>query len=369
MIGLGFLKYIVSAGPSAISRTITIDHTLAGSANSSNFPVLVSINDATLKSISNGGHVYRTDGFDITFYSDSGFTALLNWEVESYDSVNGILVAWVKIPTISHTVDTLFYMQYGSPVITTFQGGTVATVYTAGNAQCVYHLNDATDATSNNNGTDFSVTYGTGIIGNAAIFSSLSLSTINIGDVTAFNSASAFTITTWAKFDISDGNSYNGFFYKESGIADYGNDILMYYVGGGPEFHLQMNNGADGDVNSTGDTWITDGNWHKIDYIFDGSQSTNATKLRLQVDNNPRALSFGYTIPTTTPNLSGKSAHIGSDISGISIPVNYNGLMDEFRIYTIATSDSWRTSEYNNQKFPGNFSGGAGDFLLYSSEY
>jgi hypothetical protein len=66
-------------------RSLTIDHTKCGSANSSGFPVLVSINHSTLKDLAHGGHVfYNTTGYDIIFTSDSAGTTKIPWEVEFY---------------------------------------------------------------------------------------------------------------------------------------------------------------------------------------------------------------------------------------------------------------------------------------------
>ena len=95
---------------------MTIDHTKVPSTQS-NFTVLVSLTDPALKTIANGGHVANANGFDIGFYADSGGTTKLKWEVEKYDGTTGNLIAWVKIPSVSSTTDTVFYLFYGDPSI------------------------------------------------------------------------------------------------------------------------------------------------------------------------------------------------------------------------------------------------------------
>src|ERR1035437_8448915 len=102
-------------------RSLTIDHTKCGSANSSSFPVLVSLSDATFKDASHSGHVQSSSGYDIIFTSDSAGTTKIPWEIESYDNVNGVLVAWVNVATVSHTVDTVIYVFYGDASISTAQ--------------------------------------------------------------------------------------------------------------------------------------------------------------------------------------------------------------------------------------------------------
>src|SRR5689334_3489822 len=108
------------AGGGGFYVPLTVDHTKCGSADSTDFPVLVDITNAHFKTVANGGHVDNTSSTNsIRFYSDSGLTTLLKFERESYNASTGQVRAWVKIPTLSHSVDTVFYMKYGAPGDTT----------------------------------------------------------------------------------------------------------------------------------------------------------------------------------------------------------------------------------------------------------
>jgi hypothetical protein len=78
------------------------------SGTQSNFPVLVSITSASLKSEINGGHVKNGSGYDIVFRASDGTTALPH-DMESYIAATGQLIAWVKVPSISSATDTLIY--------------------------------------------------------------------------------------------------------------------------------------------------------------------------------------------------------------------------------------------------------------------
>jgi hypothetical protein len=69
-----------------------------------NFPVLVSVTDANLKSLGNGGNVGKNDGTDILFTASDGATKLAH-EIESYNAGTGQLIAWVSVPTVSPTAD------------------------------------------------------------------------------------------------------------------------------------------------------------------------------------------------------------------------------------------------------------------------
>src|ERR1700690_2699336 len=96
------------------TRSLTIDHTKCGGSDSPSFPVLVSLSDTTLKTVGNGGHIQHTTTqsapavkmpADLIFATSSSGATLLPWEVEFYDAVNGILVAWVQL-TVSHSINT-----------------------------------------------------------------------------------------------------------------------------------------------------------------------------------------------------------------------------------------------------------------------
>src|SRR4029079_19487769 len=137
----------------ACQRPMTIDHTKVPSTQS-NFTVLVSLTDPALKTVANGGHVANANGFDIGFYADSGGTIKLKWEVEKYDGTTGNLIAWVKIPSVSSTTDTVFYLMYGDSSINTNQSDPPNTWDSSFKA--VWHLGNGStlslsDSTSNAN--------------------------------------------------------------------------------------------------------------------------------------------------------------------------------------------------------------------------
>ena len=78
----------------------------------------------------------------------------LNHELERWDGSTGTVVAWVKVPVLSSTTDTVIYMWYGNSWVTTSQENKTG-VWDA-NYKGVWHLKDATganvaDSTSNGN--------------------------------------------------------------------------------------------------------------------------------------------------------------------------------------------------------------------------
>ncbi|MFH1100405.1 MAG: DUF2341 domain-containing protein, partial [Methanobacteriota archaeon] len=88
------------------SKQIVIDHTKVP-GDLTNFPVLI-----TCTSPDFVAHA-QTDGDDFAFINPDNETKYAH-EIESYTSVSGELVAWVNVPFISSTTDTIFYMYYGN---------------------------------------------------------------------------------------------------------------------------------------------------------------------------------------------------------------------------------------------------------------
>ncbi|NIO12218.1 MAG: DUF2341 domain-containing protein, partial [Deltaproteobacteria bacterium] len=103
-------------------RSLTIDYNRVGLDNNpgtlSNFPALVSItmggSEHWLKwsGAHASGHVEKEQGWDIVFKSSDGH--ILDHEIEEYDGTNGVLVAWVRVPSVSKSASTVIYMYYGN---------------------------------------------------------------------------------------------------------------------------------------------------------------------------------------------------------------------------------------------------------------
>src|SRR5439155_9565481 len=184
-------------------RQMTVNHTLVPSTQS-NFAVLVSVTDATLRTVSNGGHVANPNGYDIGFYTDSSGSTKLKWEIDSYNPSTGQLIAWVKILNLSSTSDTSFYLFYGDPSITTDQSDPVNTWDS--NFKAIYHLGNGTtlnaaDSTGGgHNGTLVnSPTATTGKIDGAAHFINANSQTISLANSSDFPITTAWTMEAWAK--------------------------------------------------------------------------------------------------------------------------------------------------------------------------
>jgi len=312
-------------------RQMTIDHTKVPSTQS-NFTVLVSVTDPALKTLANGGHVANANGFDIGFYADSGGTAKLKWEVEKYNGITGNLIAWVKIPSVSSTSDTPFYLFYGDPSITTDQSDPLNTWDS--NFKAVYHLGNgttltATDSTGGNNGTLInSPTATAGKINGAAHFVHSSSQAVGLTNPGDFPIATAWTMETWVK-PSTDGNVA----LLWGGTSNNGPHMVLP---GNNTWRVGFWGGAD--VNGTG---VDTSAFHHIAGTFDGSS------LRLYKDGSLIAGPIAAS-PATSSN---PGAVIGSAFGAFY----FNGDVDELRISSTNRSAAWITTEYNNQNSPGTF--------------
>lgn len=132
-------------------KTITVDAgQVIGSSALTDFPVMVRISgDNDLRTSANGGHVEHANGYDIIFTSDQAGTTVLDHQVEAYNGSTGDFTAWVRIPSLSNSVDTEFYMFYGNCAVSA-SSSTTSTWNS--NYDAVYFLHDDfQDSTANNN--------------------------------------------------------------------------------------------------------------------------------------------------------------------------------------------------------------------------
>jgi hypothetical protein len=124
----------------AFRKKITIDHDQVD-GNLVNFPVYV---DANLN-----GKCLNANGYDVMFCDSS--CSEYSCEIENYSS-DGKLKAWVKIPTVSSTVDTVFWIYYKKTGVTT-DPSTTDTWNT--DYKAVYHMTDDPDSSHIKDSTQY----------------------------------------------------------------------------------------------------------------------------------------------------------------------------------------------------------------------
>jgi hypothetical protein len=324
-------------------KLITINHTkVSGSSNLTNFPVLVSLTDADLATVANGGGVGLPDGRDILFTSADGATKL-NHEIESYNPSTGQLIAWVQVPMVSPTTDTTMYIYYGNTSATSQQNPTG--VWDS-NYVGVWHFGNGTtlsasDSTSNgNNGTINGATATSGVIDGGANFNGSG--SISEGATTNTN-APLLSVSIWMKSAQAQQPSYTTMFDRRGGAA-FNNWILdTTYYGNTYEFCMTDDQGSGP---STGQYCLTSGtldtNWHYLAGTYDGTTQT------LYLDGTPVASNpVSITLGTGSYPLNWGSSNGSGQI--------FNGLLDEARFSRVARSAGWIATEYTNQSSPSTF--------------
>jgi hypothetical protein len=336
------------------SRSLTIDHTKCGSSDSTSFPVLVSLTNSTFKTVSNGGHIHNASGFDIVFAADAAGATLYPWEVEFYDGTNGVLVAWVQVPTVSHTADTVLYVAYDNASISTAQNTgsfSPANVWDS-NYVGVWHLPNGTtltanDSTSNSlNGTLTNTPTATaGQIDGAVAFVTSSSQYISLGSTAPLQLTGALTIEAWVHPTADNGRILSNLTLS-SGYQGYD----VYVNSGGVELQLGGTGGLHQLLSASVPLSATS---HYVG-TFDGT--TTGIAYVNGVAGSPDTGFAGL--------LAGSTAYIsqfGPGGSGF-----WGGWLDEVRLSKIARGADWILTEYNNQFGPGNI--GAANFITFGAE-
>ena len=146
---------------------------------------------------------------------------------------------------------------------------------------------------------------------------------------------SRFSISAWMKRNLSNSLVIIG------QIESLSNDISFELWNDGNAY-FEVGNGA----NSYGFVSNTSTNWQHLTMVFDGSQSTNATRLKAYVNGSSVTLSFTGTIPATTGTIN-TNLNVGAYLPNI----NYsNGNISQISIYNKSLSDVEVLRNYNATK-------------------
>ena len=321
-------------------RKITIDHTKVSVAASSGtawqyFPVLVSATYSDLAAISNGGKVGYSQGSDILFTASDGVSKL-NHEIESYSASTGQLIAWVRVPSLSNSTDTVIYMYYGNQSAgdQSNRMGVWDSSYLG-----VWHLPNgssltANDSTSNgNNGAITGATAATGIIDGAA--NSVPGNYI----LASLPNMQKGTVSAWVKVNALPSNdSLVAGFAQSDGSGTYDKDLVVQ-SNGAARFYVYDGSGKYASTTSP----ISANAWAYLVGTADGSNAyiyLNGSQAGSVAAGNTYG---GYSGPDTI--IGGHTAIFGY----------LNQVVDEVRISNAVRPAEWILTEYNNQSTPTSF--------------
>jgi len=311
---------------------LTIDDTKVGS-NLSGFPVLIVLTSSNFDFAD-----AQANGEDIRFV-DSDDLTLLNHETEEWDNSGEEAWIWVRIPTVSSTSDTEFYMYYGNPGAS--DGQNPSAVWDS-NFKMVQHLQETSgtlyDSTSNgNDGTNYGAAYdGSG----------------RINGCYTFTNADRIQIAHDSSLDITQSITLEAFVYLNDKTD--GKIIAKDDTGGGGCYCLHQE-GSDlrlaldlGGWVPLGYSTYNTGEWIYLVGTYD------RTMMRLYLNGGEKATqSRTQAIASRNINLA-----LGNRADDGGTSYDLHGLVDEVRISNIARSAAWIYAQYLSM---------TDDFITYGS--
>jgi hypothetical protein len=335
-------------------KSVTIDHGQVGASDLTDYPVTIWVTDADLATVANGGKVQSSSGYDIRPYADSGASSALTFELpdnptgstKPYVATTGQLEMHVKIPTVSHTSDTVFYLFFGDASLTT--DGSSTGTWNSGFNQ-VWHFGplgttpdvNFGDSTSHANTLTQSptVSYQTGQIdGGAGMLGSSGYAfAAGINDFTA----SAFTLSMWIHTALTTNIGGIGpvFLYKGQGNI---NGYFFRALTDGTVGLVTNQLGAKQESTSNAGT-LAANTWTYLSAIRNGA-SVKVLKNGVDVTST----SASHTDPTSSSD----NFQVGSYNDGF---IQMDGIVDEVRVSNTDRTVDWELATYNNQKTSSTF--------------
>jgi len=314
-------------------KKITIDHTKIDE-NLTDFPVRVYLDqDADI------GIAARNDGYDIRFTDSDGQTEL-KYEREDFVISDNKATGnfWVKIPSVSSSTGTDFYIYYGNVIAG--DGQDAADVWSNGYV-AVYHLNQTgtnpqvLDSTANgNNSTAAAWTPTTsGQVGSGGSFNGSSQS-IAFPDSTSFATIATnkkVTVSVWVNWTSST-ESYNAVAGRYSSATLNGMELLFK---SNQKIAWYLNN--SGGYIDGGGASVPFGQWTFVNGTYDGSQMR--TYINGSINQGPTNFSGSIGGGTETVKIAKDQYGAGRW---------FKGTVDEVRISNTARSAAWIKADFHS---------------------
>jgi hypothetical protein len=321
-----------SGSCNALYKRITIDASFVDAALT-DFPVLVRISDADLM-------MSLADGSDLYFTGDGGAGGgpggALSFAIAAWDQSTGDLTAWVKVPSVSDTTDTVFYLGYGDGIDRSAMN-TPTDVWDA-DFESVQHFDgDIVDATGNLSGTNNGSTdEPAGAIAGARSFNGTS-AFIEMGTGVLPNEP-GYTLSAWIRPNTTSGGDFRY-------VMDASDDMAPF---DGAALGIQVSDRAVGAY--VGGGW----RFSSRDFVMNATWAFVAVRYDIQASGSfetsidGQAFEQVYAGDTRdAQHTSSSRFHVGRWSAG-----NYffDGLIDELRVSSTARSDAWIRASYENQR-------------------
>ena len=333
------------------------------------FPVLIDIYDTDLRTD------VRADGRDIAFaIGEETLTHEIELFDQTYNGTHAHLVAWVKVPVLSASSDTVISMYYGNsiaPIV--YDSGPVWDSGYLG----VWHLDESgTGAPDEYRDSSLYQNHGQGGEGNTSFVPTQTLGKIGFGQ--DFNNLDGYydlidcgdsplwnidgyqiTLEAWIQHDITPNTHVYGIMNHKGWYDGY--SLFINYGGGStlkPTFNLP------GETHQlVGANDVTGGTWHHIAATYDGSL------MRIYVDGvqDPNVLAKTDAILPSAFEQGFWIGH-GDQPKDKVWSAEWDGQIDEVRISDVVRSADWVHTEFNNQYDPSGFYSVSGEETVGYSE-
>jgi len=318
-------------------RIITINHDYIDE-DLTDFPVLVYESDSSLTT-----HV-QPDGDDFAFSNLANDTQY-DHEIELYNSTSGEIWAWVKIPTVSSTVDTQFVMHYGNDNCGSQEN--VEDVWDVNYTFVVHfgetsgsYVDSAHSVSTTEDKIDVFSRDASGIAGYCPDFERTSQDEVRWATNDYLNLTGDMTIEAWVKPETFEDDAFHTLFMKGVSGSVYINYYMLFdKTPGSPGGNLSLCI-FDNDPWSESSNPTYEGVWmHAVgtynatgDNYLDLYQ--NGTEVNYRRHNNQ-----------SDTNVNGSDLWIGNnEIWGNE---QYDGLIDEVRLSDICRTDEWISASFH----------------------
>ncbi len=307
--------------------------TAGGTATLASFPVGVITRDAAFTT-----HA-RTDGADFVVTSDDAVTPL-DSEVADYSSATGDLELWVRIPNLPPTRITL-YLYYGGPATSTN-----ATAVWGPQFLGVWHQSDAgapaRDSTAHAHdlpvvGATASPGHGPGRAGAARTYDGIDdhFELEDPADGSLDVDARSFSYSMWVKQAATHGPYDIGFYKGGTSASEPGYCIML----GTGDWEAKIHDGSAFDTVIFGQEPQLRNRWVHLVAVLDRTAHTLT------------GFTDGQIAEKATSNL-GTLANDKQVRIGRAATSNFEGAIDEVRIYDGALSPDWIIAEHANLTDP-----------------
>jgi hypothetical protein len=341
---------------SSFSREIKLRR--AYGADQTNYPFLLSLDYASLKTVANGGQVQntaanalsRTGPADLQFCPDNtGTSDALKYEVVTYSATAGTMEAWVQIPTLHSASTDSIYMYLNNSSQTTSQQD--LTMWSDINCTAVWHFPDGStlDAkdscpTNSLNGTvNGSTAASANVVNGSASFPGSTGSNITFGSTNNYvSSTQQFSASFWGKTNFVGGSiefpqflilhqpstdamnigyaspnngSYNGFYWGQTNSELWG------------RFH---------------DNVSLDTNFYNFSSLsYDGASPTSSGSFAVTRNGASNSITAAGNFGSTS-----NQNKIGQTTTATS---TWQGQIDEARIFSDLKAANWNITDFLTQ--------------------